>query len=138
MRSPGVDVPLKCFAKALGKDSRAHWPSQFQRSCSPAERRGQPTRQPQIWESDDVIGMQVREKYRRHFGQRNFQLPESLARAAADIEEQRFAASFDEGTRAETVNEGIREPQLSPGRRSGPHAEYRSPLRVDGGENVVG
>ena len=71
-----------------------------QRSFSPYD----PSRQPQIGHSHDVIGMQVGQEQRRDFRKRHFLLVETLRAASPAIENQFLISSFHQGARPEALN----------------------------------
>jgi hypothetical protein len=62
-----------------------------------------PAGQPEINETNDVIGMMMREQQPGDVGERDSQLVQPLHRAAPGIEDKFLIAGFDQGARPEAV-----------------------------------
>ena len=100
---PNVSVELIGFREVRHHGCSPGRSPDLQRSFAPAV----PSTEPEIWYSDGVIRVQMREEQGIDFSERNFELLNPLSGATAAIEEQDLLTRFDQDTGAEAVHPGL-------------------------------
>src|SRR5262249_23113670 len=99
-----LDVVRERFLESIRQRARPHRAIEDERFAATSVRRREPSRQPDVGESDRVIRMKVSQEMRGHAPQRNTGLPQSDGDASPQIEEQLLLTGFDQ--RALTITVG--------------------------------
>src|SRR5437867_4980195 len=108
---PAPDIQLECLFEIGHQVACSRWSGYAKRLGPPAEWSRQPSSEPEVRDAHHMIGMEMRQKYRRNFAQGDIELPQPLWGPSAAIDQEPLGAGLNEYRGAEAIDKGPRRPR---------------------------